>query len=139
MSPTLASNSNMVSLLVVLVALCCSSLHCKAYLSFENATAKDEGGNIEVEFSLNGTLSGTDSILIYVYCVEPNTVNQSSFDAICDSTYSSCINNTTGSVVVEGPINAGKTYACFVFGSINIMIDLVEVETNDFTSETGEQ
>ena len=123
----------MVSLLVVLVALCCLSLHCKAYLSFENATAKDEDGNIEVEFSLNGTLYDTDDILIYVYCHE---FNLSSFDATCNS---SCISNTTGSVIVKGPINAGETYACTVFGSVIAKINLTEVETNNFTSETGEQ
>ena len=135
MSPTLASKSNMVSLLVVLVALCCSSLHCKAYLSLESATANDEDGNIEVKFSLNDNLNGTDNITIFVEChgVEPI---QSSFTAMCNS---GCFNNTSGSVIVEGPINAGETYTCTVVGSDNKTINLMEVETNNFTSETGEQ
>ena len=128
----------------------CSLFYFAASITFEDVTAKDKDGGIQINFTLNATIENA----VYIFIVEcdidsvmnsgdamtnANTNMQNStgcndypstdLTKCCDD----CINsadNQTGSVSVSGPIFAGEEYSCTIFGNIGgIDVDMNEIES----------
>ena len=107
---------NPITLAALIIVACCLPLHCEGDVSFENATAKGKDGSIELDLSLNASVRHGDNITIF----------------------HRCINEETGSVVAKGPIYAGETYNCTIFGIVTDH-NLEKITTKEFVSQTGQQ
>ena len=103
-------------MLAALIVACCFPLYCEGDVSFENAIAEGKDGSIELNLSLNASVSHGENITIF----------------------HRCINEQTGPVAAKGPIYAGETYNCTIFGIVTDH-NLEKITTKEFVSQTVQQ